>query len=224
MSNKQPFDIETTSTESEHALEIIRSEIEAKAKDIKAPKNYGEVKATEYVERETQKLHDSFDTQVAKTALNPNYGHLIAIGCGEFVEVIKDVTDEKDLLSEFFAYLRGCDTLPLLYGHNIKGFDFPFIYKRAVILGANPKFNFKDAYMHRYSKIVFDSMQEWCGYKEYISADNLAKLLGVKGKGDIDGSMVPAMFKAGRHEEIKEYIADDLRINREIYEKMTFGG
>ena len=74
-------------------------------------------------------------------------------------------------------------------GHNLAKFDLPFIWKRSVINNVptckGVKWN--DA-KHGYS--CYDTMTAWAGYGNRISADNLCKLLGIKGKTEgMDGSV-----------------------------------
>jgi predicted PolB exonuclease-like 3'-5' exonuclease len=47
-------------------------------------------------------------------------------------------------------------------------------------------------------------------------------LLGIPGKGDMDGSKVWPMFQAGQHKEIASYCMDDVRRTREMHKRMTF--
>ena len=51
----------------------------------------------------------------------------------------------------------------------------------------------------------------------------LAEALGIEGKGDMDGSKVWDAWKAGQCEQVCEYNVDDIRMNREIYNRLTFG-
>ena len=101
--------------------------------------------------------------------------------------------------------------------HN-KKFDLPFLFKRFVINGIEPKFNF-DAYAKKH----ICTMELWEGFGGRISLDNLANQLGLGGKYEgMDGSQVWPEFKAGNIDKIAEYCADDVRLLREIYNKINF--
>ena len=55
-----------------------------------------------------------------------------------------------------------------------------------------------------------------------IKLDALCKALGIEGKpDDIDGSKVWDFVKAGEHQKVCDYCADDVRKTREIYQRMT---
>ena len=71
----------------------------------------------------------------------------------------------------------------------------------------------------KYDSIFFDTMTKWNAQKR-ISMDKLARILGLQGKSDIDGSKVWDMYKRGEHQAIADYCADDVRIVREIYKRM----
>ena len=67
---------------------------------------------------------------------------------------------------------------------------------------------------------IYDTMLKWDA-KKSIGLDKLARVLGIEGKQGMDGSMVWDYYKAGRHAEIAEYCADDARITREVYKRMS---
>ena len=66
-------------------------------------------------------------------------------------------------------------------------------------------------------------MELWEGFGGRISLDNLAKQLCLGGKYEgMDGSQVWPEFKAGNIDKISEYCAEDVRLLREIYNKINF--
>ena len=67
---------------------------------------------------------------------------------------------------------------------------------------------------------IYDTMLKWDA-KKSISMDKLARVLGIEGKGDIDGSMVWDMYKRGEYQQIADYCADDVNIVQSIYSRMT---
>jgi DNA polymerase elongation subunit (family B) len=137
--------------------------------------------------------------------------------CGAYGEA-----SESDLLRLFFdSVLIDLEKNPAYFiGHYISGFDLKFVWQRAVILGVKPPFNLP--FRGRHGSDYFDTMNEWAGYKDRISMDNLAKALGIEGKGDMDGSMVWDAWKGGEYAKVCEYNADDVRIVREIHKRLTF--
>jgi hypothetical protein len=110
---------------------------------------------------------------------------------------------------------------PRFIGHNVAGFDLPFVWKRCVVLGLRPP-----AWLPHHPKPwggeVFDTMTEWAGLKDRISLDRLCKVLGLPGKDDMTGADVWPYVQAGRLDEVAEYCRQDVRRVREIYQRMTF--
>ena len=107
-------------------------------------------------------------------------------------------------------------------GHNLIGFDLPFLLKRAIILGVpigrqfprNPK---------PWDKGVHDTMLMWDA-KNFTSLDTLCEIMGIPGKGDFDGSMVAAAWAAGEREKVAEYCADDVRRVRAVHQRFLAAG
>jgi len=150
--------------------------------------------------------------------------------------VIKIVGSEVDILNQLNDYItkllggvfitRGKMANPAnnavyFIGHNSKKFDLPFLHKRYVINKIKPSFNL---IAHgRHGQNCFDTMEEWAGYGEWISMDNLAKALGVKGKTEgMSGAGVWPEYQKGNIQKIADYCADDVECTKEIYKRLTF--
>lgn len=159
-----------------------------------------------------------------KTSLNASYGRIVSIAwdMGDETGIsINKPENERDTIAEFFDRVNhhASKRPPFFVGHNVV-FDLKFIFRRAVILGLCPPFGlpFKGRHDHHY----FCTMQAWCEYGERISLDNLASALGIAGKGDIDGSMVCALWQKGDYDAIAKYNAADVALTKAIYKKLTF--
>jgi predicted PolB exonuclease-like 3'-5' exonuclease len=173
------------------------------------------------------KIKEARDSQVEKMALNPLYGRIISyafVGEGCSAGIVEELTDEaeKDLISEILEEFAD-DTLRL-FTWNGKGFDLPFIYKRAMILGINMKdFPRLEAFTKRYSDCHYDLMQIWDS-RNFTKLDNVAKvMLGQdQGKLEIDFKDFPMMMRneAGRREILK-YNVQDTQITYELGMKMS---
>ena len=128
---------------------------------------------------------------------------------------------EKNLLLTLFEEYQSAGAGSLIIGHNHVWFDLPFILKRAIVHGVtpppffprNPRWNTSD---------VYDTMIGWAG-RDFVSMNTLCKILGIEGKGDIDGSMVWPMVQAGKVAEVAEYCKGDVERTREIFKRLTFG-
>ncbi|HSA83799.1 MAG TPA: ribonuclease H-like domain-containing protein [Patescibacteria group bacterium] len=158
------------------------------------------------------------------TALEGTFGRICSIGIikeGPQGIIQKEVFsgDEKQMLKDFWKAGNG---VWRFVGHNIWGFDLPFIYKRSIIYGVRPIM----LPFARYRNVpIYDTMMEWelWNMQNRQKLDTLAKVLGLPtSKDEMDGSMVAEYFKQGRIEEINKYCMKDVELTRKIYYKMTF--
>lgn len=129
---------------------------------------------------------------------------------------------EREILTGFFkTYVAMCKhagSQPTIVGHNIRSFDHPYIVKRALICGVKIPDVFPRHGDPSWKSNVKDTMEMWTGKQSrfgdkdsFISQDKLCKLRGASGKGDMDGSGVLALFRAGKHAEIGSYNIKDVR-------------
>ena len=143
---------------------------------------------------------------------------------------IHETGSEYAMLACFHNYVKAlCSTLlsggtteykkPNFIGHYITKFDLPFIWKRSVIndVATVPGVKWIDA-KHGFN--CYDTLTAWAGYGNSISMDNLAKILNIKGKGDIDGSMVYDEWQTDPKKVI-DYCVDDVDMVRRIHERLT---
>jgi len=167
------------------------------------------------------------DAEWRKGSFDGGYGRLAVIGYAFNDEPEKHIIcdDESSGISQFlmdvhYAMEKGHNAGIEYIGHNIIGFDLPFIWKRAVINGLPHAGIPKDA-KHGMGR-VFDTMTAWAGYKDRISLDNLAGILGLpSSKNEMDGSMVCDYWLEGRTEEIATYCKKDVELTRQIYERIS---
>jgi hypothetical protein len=137
--------------------------------------------------------------------------------------------DESRALTDFLhlmsAFERDCD---VVVGHNIIGFDLPFIFQRCLVNNI-PVTPFVDLSEYNVPG-VFDTMRRWGFGDRRIgpSLDDLAWVLGLQSSKteDVEGSKVFELYQAGRLAEIREYNLNDVRVTRKVYERMVacFGG
>lgn len=167
------------------------------------------------------------DEIVAKTSFDPAYGHIACIGWAvgdkPARSIHNETTDtEAEYLASFFDdVLHDCSVHKVRWiGHYISGFDLRFLLNRAIVLGVKlPSSMILPRDIKPWSDQVFDTMTAWAGAKGTISQDNLAKALGLAGKGDFDGSMVAEAWAKGEHDKIAAYCRDDVETVRAIYRK-----
>ena len=221
------IDIETLPTTDPEVIAEI-------ADSIKPPANYSkpETIAKWMEENKAQAVKDA----VHKTGFYGLYGSIACI-CyafddGEVFSV--DCRDgEKLMLEHFYTHvfdMAGINTHSgvvqqqvTFVGHNIIGFDLPFIKHRSIINCVRPLPQFIKAFDAKpWGNEVADTMLMWSADKEKrASMDKLCRAFGIPGKGDFDGSMVADTWPVDPKKVI-EYCADDVRRTRDIYKRLTF--
>ncbi len=130
-----------------------------------------------------------------------------------------ELMTEQEMLEAFWLWMKSkIGALSWRFvAHNAK-FDLPFLFHRCVINSVKPM----PYHPHgRNGQHYYCTMETWAGYNNRISMDNLAKALGIHGKGDMDGSKVYDTWKEDP-KKVVEYCADDIRMLREIYNRMEF--
>lgn len=166
-----------------------------------------------------------------KTSFNPDVAPIACI-CIDVNDVktnfdLVGYMSEREMLLAFHSYI--VDLLsehgeltrkPNFIGHYITKFDLPFIWKRSVI---NNVATIKDVKWvdakHGYN--CYDTMTAWAGYGNSISADNLAKILGVEGKKEgMDGSLVYDTWQT-EPKKVIDYCHDDIAMVKKIHERLT---
>jgi 3'-5' exonuclease len=125
--------------------------------------------------------------------------------------------DERALLSDFSDMIsrfskNRCEVI--LCGHNSKEFDFPYIARRMIINGLVIPPELDNAGKKPWEIKLLDTMDLWKfgDNKNYTSLDLLTTILGIQTpKGDIDGSMVSALYwKEKDFAKIVEYCEKDV--------------
>lgn len=197
------FDIETIPCDDSHKLtyiEILRNK-------------------KKFEELDEDEIHRS-------TSFDGTFGRLCCIGVikeGPQGTLFKDVLrgTEKEMLTQFWELGKGVFRF---VGHNVWGFDMPFLVQRSIINGVRPlPINFR-----RYVKEpLYDTMLEWTFWNldrdKFPKLDTLAKVLGFPtSKDEMDGSEVWDYYKAGKLDEICTYCMKDVELTRKVYYKMTF--
>ncbi|MBC8028659.1 MAG: ribonuclease H-like domain-containing protein [Pyrinomonadaceae bacterium] len=131
--------------------------------------------------------------------------------------------DEKESLRAFLDYLKDFDPeTDELVGHNIIGFDLPFIFQRCLVNSIQVK-PLVDLGEYRV-RGVFDTMHHWwLGARRNVSLDDVAWALGIESSktATVEGSKVFDLYQAGNLAAIREYNLNDVRVTRKIYQRMV---
>ena len=130
--------------------------------------------------------------------------------------------DEKKSLLAFLGFMKDFDPdTDEIVGHNLVGFDLPFIFQRCLVNGIAAK-PLVDLGEYRV-RGVFDTMHAWwLGAKRNVSLDDVAWALGIESSktATAEGSKVFELYQAGKLAEIREYNLNDVRVTRKVYERM----
>ncbi len=143
--------------------------------------------------------------------------HVFGIDADGFEE------DEKRALTGFLNLLKDFDPdTDEIVGHNILGFDLPFIFQRCLVnnVKVRPFIDLSEFHVRG----VFDTMHHWwLGSKRFVSLDDIAWALGIESSktAEAEGSKVFEMYQTDRLAEIREYNLNDVRVTRKVYERMV---
>jgi hypothetical protein len=130
--------------------------------------------------------------------------------------------EEAQALSDFLALISDFDVeCDEIVGHNIIGFDLPFIFQRCLAnnIPVRPPINLGEYNVRG----VFDTMRGWwLGGRQRVGLDDIAWALGFESSktDEVEGSKVFELYQAGRLAEIREYNLNDVRVTRKVYERL----
>ena len=194
---------------------------------VKVPANYkDEAKIAEFIKNGKEDAY-------RKQSFDGGYGQVCAISFAiddseVWGGVIKERSSEREdlkwLLDSIDYKLNGHSN-PYVCGHFVSGFDLRFLMHRCVVLGVKmPHWLQTTCNAAAWSDKIRDTMTLWSGARGSIGLDELCTILGIEGKGDVDGSMVYDMWLAGEHEKIGEYCNSDVSKVREVNLKFLAAG
>lgn len=132
---------------------------------------------------------------------------------------------EQRALSDFLSLMETFDPdIDEIVGHNVIGFDLPFIFQRCLVnnIAFRPFVNLAEFNVRG----VYDTMHRWwLGSRNRVALDDLAWVLGIPSSktDEVEGSRVFELYRAGRLAEIREYNLKDVRVTRTVYERLVAG-
>lgn len=230
------IDIETCPSRDPQLIE----EIDA---SIRPPGNISKAETLAAWERD--KKPAAVSEAVAKTALEPESGSLIAIAVAtddyDPACLIREPSDDSDadLLRAFFAHVdrllveatvkSPTDGSPLFnpqpwwIAHNAT-FDLTWLWKRSVINGLVPPFPLPAPDELRHGKNCFDTMQGWAGYKGTISLSRLCRVLGLQDPKTavpgVTGANAWEFWERGELDAVRDYNLADVIACRAVFNRI----
>lgn len=214
------LDIETLPTNDNSVIQELKAGITAPGQ-FKKPESIQQWLA----ENGEQVLQDA----VRKTSFDGMFGRICCMAWATWEGgVLSCVTSEDNILKKFYSWIddycrwENINNV-MLCGHNIHGFDLPFIKHRSIINKVMPSRHIESLFAaSRYSDRIQDTMLLWSQEKDKrVSMNKLCRALGIEDDGGFDGSMVADAWETDRQKVIDHCILDVKRV-REIYKRLTF--
>lgn len=193
--------------------------IEVKAGNLKDPAKIAEKEAAAKAE------------QIDKMALSPLYGRVCAWVsqsdkicnslCCDCITADSDA-EETRVIENAFKALSGSRVIT----YNGNGFDLPFLYRRAVLLGIDPRRwsmpTLAEMTARYNNKRHVDLMQVWCGFGQFEKLDNIAGAILDDHKIEIDFRDFPEMIKTieGR-DKLLAYCHQDVSLTKKLWNRIS---
>lgn len=248
--NELFLDIETIPTSDEELIAEIRERHQVPPLDLLSIQAAGNIKDPDKIAADIEKkrakaiadheaavagVDAAIDEAIRKTALDTSVAQIVCIAWGWDDEPVQSVQglDEADLLRRFWKALQVVDGAkhevsgrvqrpftPTVIAHHSE-FDIRGLWRRSIVNKvATPAWWPVDARPWDASRIR-DTQAMWMGPKGFISLDRLCKLLGIAGKGEIDGSMVWDLVREGRLDDAAGYCRDNVGARlRPVYRRL----
>lgn len=183
----------------------------------------GNLKDAEKIKIKIEEARKEHEAETGgKAALSALTGRILAVGYkSEKATILSHVAaiegGEAGLLNQFWQQYRRIrkEHRPLV-GHNISGFDVPFLVRRSWLLGVDvPTTVFDGRYLDR---IFVDTMSRWqcANYRDaFVGLDALGRALGLGGKTEgVGGADFSRLYFGTPEERAKalEYLARDVEL------------
>lgn len=231
------FDIETLPGDSPELMETLLSDAAKEKESVRAPGNYkGEAKIAEYIAAKNAEIDAGMEEKRRKTSFDGMYGQIACIAWAVDdgpVQSTFAADSEFEAIDAFYAavidasliktYSSDANYAVTFCGHNLAGFDLPFLKHRSIILGIKPPSALLKAINAKpWDGCIADTMLMWSSDPhKRVSMDRLCKALGIPGKDGFDGSMVADTWPDDPQKVIS-YCMDDVERTRKIYKRLTW--
>jgi hypothetical protein len=162
---------------------------------------------------------------VAKTSFDGMYGRVACIAWSiddEPVFASGAEYSEIEAIKLFYDFIDAeCKNNVSFCGHNIAGFDLPFLKHRSIILGIKPPILLHNAMNAKpWDSCIADTMNLWDS-KKMVGLAKICKAFKIEDDDDMDGSMVADMWKHSP-ERVIQYCKNDVELTRKVYKRIMF--
>lgn len=162
--------------------------------------------------------------QIEKMALSPLYGKIACIGIygggvKKCLMINADGSGEKELLQEFFKLTKK----KMVVTWNGKGFDYDFIFKRAIFHGIATLRDMK-FYVDKYKSTWHtDLMAEFCQFGKYEKLDDVANVFLDEKKIEFDVTTIKDLIKIDEgRKQLEDYCMQDVKITHKLAVKFGY--
>lgn len=173
-----------------------------------------------------EKIETAKAEQLEKMALSPIWGRVCSYAiAGDGMEhsaVIAEDSDaaETDLIEQCFSKIREHRIIT----YNGNGFDLPFLFRRAVILGVDPRgwgITTLSELTQRYNNSWHvDLMTVWAGFNGKEKLEHVATAVLGDHKQDIDFREFPELIKTAEgQEKIMQYNLQDAKLTLQLFNR-----
>jgi DNA polymerase elongation subunit (family B) len=231
------FDCETLPGDSPELMDTLLADATKEKQSVRAPSNYKDLaKINEYLDAKYAEIDSGMEEKRLKTSFDGMYGRIACIAWAVDDGPVQSTiaTDsEYEAIDAFYAavieasqiktYSSDVSYAVTFCGHNVAGFDLPFLKHRSIILGIKPPSALLKAMNAKpWDGCIADTMLMWSAEREKrTSLDRLCKALGIPGKDGFDGSMVADTWPDDPQKVI-DYCKDDVERTRKIYKRLTW--
>ena len=212
------FDIETGGLPPERIREIAP---EFRDEDVKI----GNLGLEKGIEKIASARVNHYDRIEREAALNAEYGKILAIGWTDVgLEEIILTGAEDEILLKFWnridKALAAGRFKELWVGHNIGGFDLPFLFRRSVIVGLTPPMGILKSGRY-WADIFVDTMLIFAAgeYRKTISLDRFCKACGLPGKNG-SGEHFAELLEEDKAKAL-DYLRNDLEITHALASRIV---
>mgnify|MGYP000920270395 CR=1 FL=1 len=172
-----------------------------------APSNYKDpVKIADNIAEQERKWLEN-------AALSPLTGRVLVIGVkpfGEAPQVLEG--EERDILAEFWRMMGYAGQYDQWYGHNIHGFDIPFLVRRSWLHGVPVPMQtlFGDRGYVNARRLIDTMVAFQCGNRAdgFVSLDTVARFFGLPGKTEDIGAQFGEVYATDRERALSYHIRD----------------
>lgn len=166
-------------------------------------------------EKIAKKLEEAKTKQIEDMALSPLYGKIACCGLiGKNPEFL--IGTEEDIIISILDVLNSNE----ICTWNGINFDIPFIYKRSLILGINPKQRMNFWMKRNTSYPHCDLMQIWCNWYGYEKLDTVARVILGEGKVEFDVTTIPELLNSEEGiKKLEKYCLQDTILNWKLHKK-----